>query len=119
MYLIPGDSPMGLRLPLDCPALGERCRQDPRRARSHGPARNPARVAGSGRRYSERAAADERRASLPYLGLRQMQGKARVARRTDWSMATSDSSPSGRRRRDEPLSHERRPHPRATNRPKA
>jgi uncharacterized protein (DUF2126 family) len=68
LYLIPGDSPMGLRLPLDALPWASPADQDylierdPMAPRSTLPASAP-----SNERYAARAAADERRATVPYL----------------------------------------------------
>jgi uncharacterized protein (DUF2126 family) len=68
MYLIPGDSPMGLRLPLDSLPWAGPADQDLLIERDPMAARDalPASAALQGR-YAARATADDRRATLPYL----------------------------------------------------
>ena len=89
MYLIPGDSPMGYRLPLDALPWASTADQDylvasdPMAPRGTLPA-----SAELEERYAERAAADERRTSLPYLAGVTRQGEA--PRRTQDGLVHGD-----------------------------
>jgi len=89
MYLVPGDSPMGLRLPLDALPWASTADQDyliekdPMAPRAALPA-----TAELEERYAARAAADERRTSLPYLAGVTRQGEA--PRRTQEGLVHGD-----------------------------
>ena len=119
MYLIPGDSPMGLRLPLDALPWASTADQDYLiEQRPDGAARNAARHRRIGKNATRRAAADERRTSLPYLA--GVPGKARPrAAAGGRCTATSATSPRPRARPCRANRSPPWPRPPATSRPKA
>ncbi len=89
MYLIPGDSPMGLRLPLDALPWASATDQDFLTAKDPMAPRGALPDASEAEeRYAARAMADERRMTLPYVAGAAAQGEA--PRRIQEATAQSD-----------------------------